>query len=287
MPNINLFKTPEEAFDYIKEQGSIGSNDFDILNIALAMGLVFLPGINIDRYRQHIKKMLKQLKDEFNTALEYKKEDSLNLRVEIMRKVINDINEYSGDENNYDDIDNANIIRVIEHRKGLPVSLGIIYISLAQKMGWSCGGISFPGHFLIYMELNGERLILNPFEILHEMQASDLRSLLKSIVGEKAELSHNFYNPVSNREVLLRLENNLKKRFIDMEDYSKAVRVAEIIEAFSPNEYRIYFDESVLYAKLGRIKEAVSAIEKYIDKTPNKAEKEQALLLLEEINMNL
>ena len=70
----------------------------------------------------------------------------------------------------------------------------------------------FPGHFLIRMEKDGERVILDPFKAGKEMNAAELRHLLKSIAGKNAELSHNFYLPVENRDMLVRLENNLKKR---------------------------------------------------------------------------
>jgi regulator of sirC expression with transglutaminase-like and TPR domain len=283
MEDRELFQTPDEAFQYLRRLGSVEDKNIDLAEAALALGLIFLPGLHIDRYRQHIAKLSGQAREEFEEQRRAKKKDTLEVRVQALRKVIHGENGYRGDERNYDDIQNANFIRVIERRRGLPVSLGIFYIVLARKMGWVCDGLSFPGHFIIRMEKDGERIILDPFKEGQEMNAATLRQLLKSTVGNAAELSHNFYDAVSNREILLRLENNVKKRFIDQEDYAQAIVAAEAIEAFSPQEYRTYLDKGVLYAKLGQKQQAIAALEVYIGKTPHAREKHQALLLLQQI----
>ena len=283
MEDSGLFQNPDEAFQYLRRAGSTEDKDIDLAEAALALGLIFLPGLHIDRYRQHLAKLSEQVREEFEERRRSKKKDALELRVQVLRQVIHGENGYCGDEKNDDDIQNANFIRVIERRRGLPVSLGIIYIVLARKMGWVCDGLSFPGHFVIRMERDGERIILDPFKEGQEMNAATLRQLLKSIVGTSAELSHNFYDAISNREILLRLENNLKKRLIDHEDYAQAIVAAEAIEAFSPQEYRTYLDKGVLYAKLGQKRAAIAALEAYIAKTPHAQEKHQAQLLLQQL----
>jgi regulator of sirC expression with transglutaminase-like and TPR domain len=277
------FQTPDEAFQYLRRVGSGEDSDIDLGEAALALGLIFLPGINPDRYRQHLRKMSEQVAEEFQARRKKKEEDTPELRLEVLRKIIHGVNGYHGDEKTYDDIQNANFIRVIERRLGLPVALGILYIFLARKEGWVCDGLSFPGHFILRLEKDSARILIDPFKEGREMNAALLRQLLKSIVGQNAELSHNFYDKVSNREILLRLENNLKKRLIDNEEYAQAIIAAEAIEAFSPQEYRTCLDKGVLYAKLGQKREAVAALESYIAKAPQAKERQQALQLLQQI----
>lgn len=277
----------DEASDYLHHLGGAEDAQIDLGEAALALGLIFLPGLSIDRYRQHLKKLCVQTEEEYDSRRAGREGDNLQLRIEVLRKVIHELNGYEGDEKNYDDIQNANLVRVIERRKGLPVSLGIIYIVLARHMGWNCAGLSFPGHFLIRFEEGSERLILDPFREGREMNAADLRQLLKSIVGKTAELSHAYYNAVSNRDILVRLENNLKKRLIEGEDYGQAILVADAIGAFSPDEYRIYLDKGVLHAKLGQNEQAISALEAYIARTPHPQERQHASNLLQQIKSAL
>jgi len=282
------FQSSDEALQYLRHIGFLTEDaDIDLAEAALALGSIFLPGLHLDRYRQHLRKLAEHVQEEYRSRLRLGEEDNLHLRLQVLRKIIHEAHGYEGDEKNYDDIQNANFIRVIERRKGLPVSLGILYIILARGMGWVCDGLSFPGHFLIRMELDSERIILDPFKLGREMNAAALRQLLKSIVGQKAELSHSYYNTVSNREILVRLENNLKKRLIEGEDYSQAILAAEAIGAFSPDEYRIYLDKGVLHAKLGQNQQAMLALEEYIAKTPHAKEKQHANLLLQQIKSSL
>lgn len=285
--NSDLIQSSDEALPYLRHLGGLADNAIDIGEGALALAALTLPGLNVDRYRQHLRKLCEQTEAEFHLRLKQKEEDSLRLRVDILRKVIHDINGYRGDVESYDDIQNANFIRVIERRRGLPVALGILYIVIARRMGWDCDGLNFPGHFLVRLEMGRERIILDPFEQGKEMNAAELRHLLKSIAGKNAELSHNFYDPVSGRDVLVRLENNLKKRLIEGEDYGQAIMAAEAISTFAPAEYRIYLDKGVLYAKLGQNQLAIGALETYIARTPNPKEKQHAQILLQQIKSSL
>lgn len=286
LTDLHRFETPDEAFQYVRHAGLQKDAEIDLGETALALALLFLPGVKPERYRHHLKKLGNQAAAEYETRIKQKEADTLALRVGIVRKVMHELNGYMGDEKDYDDIQNANFIRVIERRRGLPIALGILYIITSRAAGWNIDGLNFPGHFLVRMELGGERIILDPFRQGKEMNAAELRQLLKSIAGKGAELSHNFYDPVTNRDMLIRLENNLKKRLIESEEYAQAIIVVEAMEALAPDEYRTLFDKGILYAKLGHIKQAETALERYIEKTPRQQEKQQARMILQQILTN-
>jgi len=283
--DLHVFETPDEAFQYVRYAGTLDDAEIDLAETALALALLFLPGLKPDRFRQHLRRMAEQLVEEYQQQLRQQKPDTLATKIAALKKVLHEVNGYHGDREQYDDIQNANLIRVIERRRGLPVALGLLYVVLARRAGWQAAGLNFPGHFLVRLEEEGERIILDPFQDGQEMDAAALRQLLKSIIGEKAELSHQFYLPVSNRDMLVRLQNNLKKRLIDQEEYAQAVIVVEAMEALAPDEYRALFDKGVLYAKLGQRRQAIRAFEDYMQKTPDAREKQQAFALLQQIKM--
>lgn len=282
--DLKHFETAEEAFQYLRYVGTLADEDIDLGEAALALALVFLPGIHVDRYRQHFVKLAAHLKEDFEAKQRLKEDDTLHLRLSLLRKIVHDDHGYAGDTETYDDIDNANIIRVIERRRGLPVALGLIYIVLARAMGWAAQGLSFPGHFIIRLEDDhGGRLLADPFASGKELNAADLRALIKEVAGEKAELSHNYYDPLSTRDVLLRLQNNIKKRLIEAEEYAQAIRVIETMEALAPDEPRTLFDKGVLYARLGHNQQAADALRDYIGRISDVREKQQAQALLAQI----
>lgn len=87
---------------------------------------------------------------------------------------------YAGDVLTYDDLQNANLIRVIDRRKGLPVALGILWIHAARARGWRADGLAFPGHFLVRLE---HRVIVDPFNEGRLCDAAFLRRLLRATAG--------------------------------------------------------------------------------------------------------
>lgn len=282
---LHVFETPDEAFQYVRYAGTLADADIDVGEAALALALLFLPGVRPERYRHHLRKLGEQTTEEHALRVKAGEKDSAALRLACLRRVLHEQQGYAGDAESYDDIQNANLIRVIERRRGLPVALGLLYIVAARGCGWQIDGLNFPGHFLVRLEMDGERLIADPFRGGAEMDAAALRLLLKSIAGEKAELSHEFYLPVSNSDILIRLQNNLKKRLIEQEDYAQAVIVVEAMEALAPAEYRALFDKGVLYAKLGQKGQAIKAIEDYIARAPDARDRQQAQGILQQIRL--
>lgn len=73
----------------------------------------------------------------------------LDDRLRILRRVLVVQHKYHGDDEQLNDVRNANLIHVIDRRRGLPVALGIIYMHVAEKLGWPMEGLDFPGHFFV------------------------------------------------------------------------------------------------------------------------------------------
>src|SRR3546814_4700292 len=136
---------------------------------------------------------------------------------------------YRGDGETYDDMVNANLMRVIDRRRGLPVALGILYLHGARAQGWAICGLNFPGHFLLRLDLGAERSIIDPFNGGQTRDAVALRALLKGMAGENAELRPEHTRPVGCRDVLLRLQNNIKLRYVQEERSVDALAILEKI----------------------------------------------------------
>ena len=276
------FSNLDEAQGYLKALGSQPDKEpIDLAVASLALAVPFHPGISLERYHHHLSQLVKTVMDMRSAADDW--QDSLPERATLLARVLEGRFGYAGDRETYDNLQNADIIRVIDRQKGLPVALGILYIHMARGLGWDAVGLSFPGHFLFRLEKDGQRAILDPFQPGVILDAAALRSILKNIVGKQAELAHQYYEPATDRDILVRLQNNLKRRLIEGEDYATAASVLETMRAFAPRERRAYFDEGVLRAKLGQTERAVELLSAYIDKTTDVREKQKAQRLLEQI----
>ncbi len=89
----------------------------------------------------------------------------------------------------YDDLANANLIRVIERRRGLPVALGVLWLHTAHAAGWAAHGVDFPAHFLVAMPGAGGQSMLDVFHGGTPLTSKDLRALLKQVEGDSGGAS--------------------------------------------------------------------------------------------------
>lgn len=265
------------------EGGGKEDSELNLFTTALAFAAPSHEGISVDKYFSHAAKMAKDVKERHRMLVDAGAADDVATQLAALKHILHDREGYDGDTENYDDLQNADLMRVIDRRKGLPISLCILYINTGRTIGWQVDGLNFPGHFLARIEYQGQRLIFDPFDGCQVMEAPQLRQLLKKVRGPNAELSADFYKPCSNRDTLIRLENNVKLRLIDAEDYAAAIKVIEMMRLVDPNEYRLLLDAGVMYAKTGQGKAASDVLEKYITLTPNPQDRRDAEAILRTI----
>jgi len=175
---------------------------------------------------------------------------------------------YRGDADTYDDLANANLIRVTERKKGLPVALGIIWLHAARAAGWPAHGVDFPGHFLIAMEGTGGQAVVDVFSGGTPMKARDLRDLIKRVEGPDAELRPGLLVPMSARAVLLRLQNNIKLRRLRAGDFNGALACAEDMLRLAPYTAPLWREAARMHQRSGEIGAALRCYERFLVLVP-------------------
>ena len=255
---------------WLVDTGKKKDSDIDLAQTALMLSVLTHPGIVAERYQHHLSKLTNDVGARYLELLKNGAEDTAGTRLASLKHVLADQEAYTGDEETYDDLQNADLIRVIDRRKGMPIALAILYLHAGRKNNFDVEGLNFPGHFLCRIEHNGVRLIFDPFSRCEILEAPQLRELVKRVRGQHAELSPAYYEPATNREILIRLQNNLKHRLIEAEDYEEALKIVEHLRLIDPDEYRLLFDAGVLYAKTRKVRPAIEALEMYIARTTDR-----------------
>lgn len=251
----------------------------DVGEAALALAVLGPRAIDPAPYRRHLS--------EIATAVGNSGATSLGGRIEALNEAILGTFGYHGDTLTYDDLDNADLARVIDRRKGLPVALGILYLHAARARGWSAAGLGFPGHFLIRLEFGGESAVVDPFHDGRVLDAAGLRELLKATLGLDAELEPAHWRSVTNRDVLIRLQNNIKARCVERGDVARALGAVEAMLLFAPDVPHLWRDAGALNVELGNLGAAVRALEACVARSADGSDRDEAERLLSGIRRRL
>jgi regulator of sirC expression with transglutaminase-like and TPR domain len=271
----------EQCARYLRELGAAGSPVLPIGEAALALASFERPRVGLSRYRQHLVALARDVGRHAGAA------GDLAARAQALNEIILLKYGYSGDELTYDDLQNANLMRVVDRRKGLPVALGILYLHTARAQGWESVGLAFPGHFLVRLGEGAERLILDPFHGGQICEAAMLRELLKAMAGQEIELMPEHYAPVSDRDVLLRLQNNLKSRLLQAGRQEQAVRVVDTMLLLAPELAELWHESGILHARIGNMLASVNALEEFVRRAPEGMARHQAAAFLQQLKSKL
>jgi regulator of sirC expression with transglutaminase-like and TPR domain len=246
--------------EFLRMIGDGPENEFDIASAALHLAALSRTRPDLAPFETHLAQLGQELSETFAKSVD----ESLTAAAQALTNVLVILNDYRGDDQTYDDLQNADLMNVIERRRGLPVALGILYIHSARSQGWHAHGLNFPGHFLVALEKNSERAIIDPFHEGVSRTPNELRELLKLVAGPDAELSAEMFAPASDRAVLLRLQSNIRLRLVQMRRFEKAVKVVESMLLFAPGQSEIWRDLGMLNAQLGNLSAAIKAFESSI-----------------------
>ncbi len=268
---------------YLETLGALPDRDIDVAVAAIALASINQPGLSSERYVHHLEVLCEEVGVRHMALLNSDAEDDVYTQLAALKHVIVDKHGYQGDVETYDNLENASLIRVIERTKGMPIALSLLYIHAALAQGWDVSGLNVPSHFLCRLEKDGSRVIFDPFAACAKLEAPDLRAIIKVALGENAELSAQYFEPASNREILIALQNNIKFRQIEAGDYKGALASVEAMRRIDPKEYRLLLDAGVLYARTRQRPAAIDALEEYIKLAPHDRDRHEAAVLLQEL----
>ena len=268
--------------DALRRLAALDDADIDVGFASLLLAARDRPGVPLERYQGHLEQLAADVASAYSD-----RDGGIEAQLDVLNEVIADGHGYRGDSQSYDDLQNANLMRVIDRRKGLPIALGILYLCAGRAQGWQIEGLNFPGHFLVRLEDSGARAIFDPFNGGKAIEIADMRALLKATRGTDAELAPEHYAPASNREILIRLQNNRKVRLLKSEQVAEALTVVEDMLLFAPRSDALWHEAGVLHSHLGNLRAALVALEQCRDLATSPQDKHRVGLLIGELRNRL
>lgn len=193
---------------------------------------------------------------------------------------------FSGNFNDYYNPDNSYLHKVLSTRRGIPISLAVIYMELAQQIGLDVKGISFPGHFLMKLSVKTGDIILDPF---------NGASLSREAIEERLEPYFiNGRNPndpplasylanATERSILVRMLRNLKAVYAEQPQWKELLSVQQKLVILLPDEIEERRDRGLAYANLDCPNAALQDIEAYLAQCPQATDAELLRMRLPEL----
>jgi regulator of sirC expression with transglutaminase-like and TPR domain len=275
-----------DLLDFLTEQGQRPADQIDLFQTALALSGLRHPNRSLERYDHQINRLTQETGDILSAQGAASEVDS-EAQLAALEQVFVQNHNYHGNAEHYELIDNADICYVMDNATGLPVALSILYLEVCERLNIPAEGINFPGHFLIRLTASGSHILFDPFNLARKAGAPELRQIIKHVKGPDAELSQDYYQAANKQEILVRLQNNIKKRQIAAEDYKAALDTVLATEKIAPSEYRLLLDKGVLLAKNTMGHEAIETLEKSMSLAPYPEDRADALMFIEQIHRDL
>ncbi len=257
MPN-QLHADQLQIEQALRTIGVLPDGVIDIAEAALLLAALDHPDKNIAAFRDHLNELAAA------TARAAGAAKTPAEKAAVLGEVLFSKFGYQGDVDTYDDMQNANLIRVIERKKGLPVALGILCLHMARAQEWSIAGTHFPSHFLLRLHEGRDPLIIDPFHACRVLEEDDLHALIKRMMGPDAAFDPRYCNRADNRDVLVRLQNNIKIRAVETGDLDRALELLSRMTLFSPEHPGLWFERTVLLSRQGQVKAAITMAETFM-----------------------
>lgn len=199
---------------------------------------------------------------------------------------------FGGNVNNYYDPDNSYLNVVLRTRRGIPISLAVLWLELAQGLGLKARGVNFPGHFMVKVNLPNGQAVIDPFTG-QSLSREDLSERLEPY-KRRHGLVDDFDTPVglylqaaTPREILARMLRNLKEVHRIQEDWLRLIAVLDRLLILLPDAWTEYRDRGLAWAEMGDNRLAVADLDTYMAQTDDALDRDAISQRLHELRRAL
>ncbi len=251
--------TPLEYFAAL-----VGSDaEFHLCEAAASLGQDEYPGLDVQQVLADIDALQARLRQRLPA------DASAMHRLRLLNHFFFQDLHFGGNLNHYYDPDNSYLHRVLERRRGIPVSLAVLWLELAQGLGLQAHGVGFPGHFLVKVNLPQAQVVIDPFSG-ESLSREVLQARLEAWRGShglpgpsELPLAH-YLQAMPAREIMARMLRNLKEIHRSQSDWQRLVAVENRLLVLLPQAWDEYRDRGLAQAELGLLAPAVRDLETYL-----------------------
>ena len=245
---------------------SAEDDEFDLAAAALLVARQEYPELDVEQYLERLDEMANTIRSRMKTG-----EGTVldNLRA-LNRYLYTELG-FSGNASQYFDPRNSFLNDVMDRRTGIPITLSLVHLEIGRRLGLDLQGVSFPGHFLVKLDLEDGSVILDPYHQGASLSNDELKRRAELVFGAQApvdDLMPRLLESASKRDIIVRMLRNLKGIYREREDYERLVHVANMIVAIHPDNPRDIRDRGLFYEELGYGHGAMADYRRYLHLAP-------------------
>lgn len=219
--------------------------DFTLDQAALLIGSWDYPQRDLDTYRNLLDDIARR------AAPEVARAPSGIARARAISDCLFDRLGFAGNTSDYYDPRNSFLCDVLDRRMGIPITLSVVYLEVARRVGVLAQGVNFPGHFLVRVAIEDAWLYIDPFTGGRSLTSADLEALLKKTTTPDAVLEPSVIAAASKRQILSRMLVNLAGIYGRNGDLPRSLDVLERLHVLEPMNPRIQRDLANLRERVG------------------------------------
>jgi regulator of sirC expression with transglutaminase-like and TPR domain len=244
----NAVDRPEEQIDLGRAALAIATQEYPDLNIEHCLS-------QLDGLGRAVERRLGEERNPYRTIA------ALNT---VLFKEIG----FEGNRAEYYDPKNSFLNDVIARKKGIPISLSLLYMEVARRIGLSLAGVGFPGHFLVKYQDADDEIVIDVFNKGEILAREDLEHLLQQLYRAQVSYQSGFLAVLGKRDILRRMLNNLKLIYLQQGEPLKALPVLDQLIILDPSSASEIRDRGFLYIKLECYVQAIQDLESYLRLLP-------------------
>jgi regulator of sirC expression with transglutaminase-like and TPR domain len=245
---------------------------------ALELASIEFPGLDHDAFTFRLDNLAEQIDAQLTPGA-----NGLDF-IKAANELLFEVMQFRGNAQEYYDPRNTCLNSVLMRRLGIPISLSLVYMEVARRLGRMVYGVGLPGHFIVAYEDSGSRYWLDPFHGGLILSFSDLCALAKDTANVDLRLNPGLLGPVTKRQMLVRMLSNLKAIYMRGEAFDKARQVLDLLIEAMPEYAEEYRHRGLVHLRQLNHRAAKSDLETYLRLEPDSPEREaveKQLVLIE------
>lgn len=253
-----------------------GQTDVDLFRISLEIAHDHYPQLDSARYERVVADFASRVRQRCPAR-------------DLPRSILGQINwvlyveaNFEGDSEHYYDPRNSFLNEVIDRKRGIPISLSVLYGAVATAVGLPMSGVNLPAHFMLRVGSGNDAIFVDPFHGGALLDRRGCEQRITQVLGRPTTLSASQLAPCSPGQVVARMLRNLKLIFLQSDDHASALPIQRRLAALRPSIPEEQRDLAMLCLRLDRPAEAIEPLQAYLGAVGESEESETLRTLLRE-----